>query len=490
MIIGNSDIALNAFRHSAVNRASWQQENASISSGAGQGAQNTSAISDYSFSLNSHQNYQSRSYSLVNQLNGSKVNEFQNHQALEKTLSYALNQSIRVNQTTPVSDDAVNTGGSQISMGIDHWHSYKEHENLNVDATGKVITEDGREINFRLALEMEHSFELESRMQTRFEQGQLTDPLMLNFGGNAPSLTEQVFSFDIDADGDNEEIRFAGKGSGFLAFDKNGDGEINDGSELFGAQSGDGFADLNEYDDDSNGWIDENDEIFDKLQIWTKDANGKDKMLSLKEAGVGALYLDSVKGNFSLKDQNNQTLGQIRQTGVFLTEEGDVRSMQQVDLADLSQQNQAEDKPTEENSFPAGLGSNLAQAINAMRDRMEEIRQRAIQSQQELEAQQQERESMISEDGSLLDFIKRMFDLDETQEAEQQNNSANENNAQSEQLSVAKPDQVVDPEEIDMMEVDGKVFNVALHRLFIESLSVTPWLATDNKEEDKQQNSK
>ena len=41
-------------------------------------------------------------------------------------------------------------------------------------------------------------------------------------------------------------------GSGYLALDKNGDGTINDGSELFGTRNGDGFADLAQYDEDGN----------------------------------------------------------------------------------------------------------------------------------------------------------------------------------------------------------------------------------------------
>ena len=43
--------------------------------------------------------------------------------------------------------------------------------------------------------------------------------------------------------------------------------------------TGDGFKDLAMYDEDGNGWIDENDEIFSKLLIWSKDENGNDEFL-------------------------------------------------------------------------------------------------------------------------------------------------------------------------------------------------------------------
>ena len=64
-----------------------------------------------------------------------------------------------------------------------------------------------------------------------------------------PELSDQTFYFDLDADGKEEEISVL-NGSGYLALDKNGDGVINDGSELFGTKNGDGFADLARYDED------------------------------------------------------------------------------------------------------------------------------------------------------------------------------------------------------------------------------------------------
>ena len=79
-------------------------------------------------------------------------------------------------------------------------------------------------------------------------------------------LSDQTFYFDLDADGEEEEISML-KGSGYLALDKNEDGIINDGSELFGTGNGDGFADLARYDEDGNGWIDENDSILSLIHI-------------------------------------------------------------------------------------------------------------------------------------------------------------------------------------------------------------------------------
>ena len=106
---------------------------------------------------------------------------------------------------------------------------------------------------------------------------QKKDPLVINFNGSAAQLTSTKFSFDIDTDGTTENISFAAPGSGFLALDKNHDGKINDGSELFGPASGNGFKELAAYDQDGNQWIDENDAVFSRLKVWSKDGEGKDR---------------------------------------------------------------------------------------------------------------------------------------------------------------------------------------------------------------------
>ena len=167
-----------------------------------------------------------------------------------------------------------------------------------------------------------------------FGSPRLCDPLVINLNVPTANVTDQKFYFDIDQDGEKESISELGAGSGYLALDQNDDGVINDGSELFGTQSGNGFSDLMSYDGDGNRWIDEADEIFSKLKIWTKDSNGQEVLLSLKEAGVGAIYLGYENTKFSLNQStDNQTNAIIQKTGIFLYENGGVGTMQQVDLA-------------------------------------------------------------------------------------------------------------------------------------------------------------
>lgn len=208
-----------------------------------------------------------------------------------------------------------------------------ESESVAFASSGMVKTQDGRSIDFNIEVSMSRAFT--SQINTLTTQNYIkTDPLVINLDTDIGSVTDQKFLFDLDSDGDEEEISFAGKDSGFLALDKNGDGRIGDGSELFGTKSGDGFKDLAAFDEDGNGWIDENDSIYSKLKVWTKDEDGNDYLINLKDADVGAIYLDNVDTQFSLKDGNNRLNGEIKKTGIYLHEStGAAGTLNHIDLA-------------------------------------------------------------------------------------------------------------------------------------------------------------
>lgn len=214
--------------------------------------------------------------------------------------------------------------------------TYQEEEYTSFQTTGNVVTADGRTISFHLEMEMSRSFRAayEQSYEVMYRNVQTCDPLVINLDSNVASVSDQKFLFDIDGDGILDQISRLNAGSGYLALDKNGDGVINDGNELFGPQSGNGFADLAQYDDDGNGWIDENDAIWEKLLIWTKDEKGKDQLYHISEKGIGAICLQNQTTDFSLNSLiNNRTNAYIRSTGIFLYENGSVGTVQHVDLA-------------------------------------------------------------------------------------------------------------------------------------------------------------
>lgn len=239
-------------------------------------------------------------------------------------------------EATPSSNQPNNTEAPQnagYGVEYDRHETYTESEQTTFKANGVIKTSDGREIEFALSISMARSYHEESNVSIREGDARKTqDPLVLNFNGQAAQLTSQRFKFDLNSDGVNEDINFVADGSGFLALDRNGDGKINNGSELFGARSGDGFSELAILDTDNNGWIDENDTAYDQLRIWTRDDSGNDHLATLRQANVGALGLGHIDTPFDLKDGKNTLQGQIRSTGVFLHENGKSGTMQQVDL--------------------------------------------------------------------------------------------------------------------------------------------------------------
>lgn len=234
--------------------------------------------------------------------------------------------------------DVISLNGSNVWNRVtEEKYTSKESEFTEFNSTGVAVTADGRKISFNVSFSLSREFSREYNMDSMEQYERvLTDPLVINLDSNPVSLSDKTFLFDIDNDGVKEEISALSETSGFLAFDRNGDGIINDGSELFGTASGDGFADLAAYDSDGNGWIDEADEIFSKLKVWVKTSDGKDILLSLKEADVGAIYLGKAKSSFSLNDKDNNVNGIIRNTGIFLHESGDAGTIQQIDLANHS----------------------------------------------------------------------------------------------------------------------------------------------------------
>ena len=225
------------------------------------------------------------------------------------------------------------TGGTTWIKHVVKSSFVAEVENTAFSTNGVARTADGREIGFNVELEMSRSFMAVNESYVQSIEI-LRDPLVINLGSEVASLSDQKFYFDIDADGKMDEISYLEGNSGFLALDKNNDGEINDGSELFGTKSGDGFKDLAMYDEDGNGWIDEADSVFDNLKIWTKNSDGTDSLIAIGKAGVGAIYLGSATTQFSINSlDDNSTNGVIQKTGVFLKENGSVGTIQHIDLA-------------------------------------------------------------------------------------------------------------------------------------------------------------
>ncbi|MEJ5186028.1 MAG: hypothetical protein WHT46_02970 [Candidatus Geothermincolales bacterium] len=204
-----------------------------------------------------------------------------------------------------------------------------EEESAVYMASGRVRTADGREIAFNLVLHMERERSLSESVVIRVG-GEPEDPLVLVLDGSHARLSDLEIDFDLDRDGVPDRVPLPAPGSGFLVLDKNGDGRINDSGELFGPESGDGFAELSLHDYDGNGWIDEADPVFQDLRVWVFEG-GEGRLYTLSELKVGALYLGRLDTPFTLSTAEGDR-GRIGSTSFWLGEDGKVGVVQHLDF--------------------------------------------------------------------------------------------------------------------------------------------------------------
>ncbi len=164
------------------------------------------------------------------------------------------------------------------------------------------------------------------------------DPLTLDLDGDGIETVSQNgykgALFDHDGDGIRTASGWVASDDGLLVVDRNGDGIINDGKELFGDSSvlkdgtkaAHGYAALAEYDSNGDGVVDAKDADFDKLRVW-RDLNQdgvsqKEELFTLEEVGVQSL-------NVAYQD-TNQNLGngnRLAQEGSYTGKDGNVRKM-------------------------------------------------------------------------------------------------------------------------------------------------------------------
>ncbi len=238
-------------------------------------------------------------------------------------------QTMNVDTAPPA--QAVATRSTGPGLIYQRHERYHEQEAMRFQAAGVVQTADGREINFSVAMSMSREFVQDANL-TLAAGSKKIDPLVINFDGKGAALSQTRFEFDLDNDGSTEQIASLHSGSGYLALDRNGDGNINSGSELFGPSSGLGFSELAVYDEDGNHFIDERDSVYQHLRIWMTNEDGSTQLAALGDKNIGAIFLGHVSSPFQLKDANNQSLGEVVNSGIYLKEDGGVGVVQEINL--------------------------------------------------------------------------------------------------------------------------------------------------------------
>ena len=134
-------------------------------------------------------------------------------------------------------------------------------------------------------------------------------PILINLGSNSKedllTSAEDGVWFDIKARGTPRRVAWTRTASrvGFLALDRNGNGAIDDGSELFGtatptgtgACARNGFLALAELDGNNDGRIDKDDPIYSSLRLWidtNHNGSESEELMTSQDAGITTLFTE------------------------------------------------------------------------------------------------------------------------------------------------------------------------------------------------------
>ncbi|MFK7089949.1 hypothetical protein AAFM71_14175 [Chromobacterium violaceum] len=276
---------------------------------------------------------QSTQSSLLDQLGSDKDAVYS---LIAAILEKAFGIHFKLQRLFPLHPDASQapSSPSQSAVSAQQQVDYQELQQLSFSASGQITTQDGKQLQFSLNVQLQSSYQYHSSQRYSSGGKKSSDPLMVDLGGGAGGLDGASVSFDLLGNGQLMSLPFSSQG-GWLALDKNGDGKINDGSELFGPQSGNGFADLARLDDNRDGVIDERDPAFAQLRIWTgRGGDGKDQLRSLQDVGIGAILLPSVDAPLTLRAHSSDAdpQAQMRRAGVFVKEDGQAGMISQLDV--------------------------------------------------------------------------------------------------------------------------------------------------------------
>lgn len=169
-------------------------------------------------------------------------------------------------------------------------------------------------------------------------------PLVLDLDGDGIELTSytdlNTSFFDLDVIGFARRTAWVSSDDALLARDIDGDGLINNGSELFGPVSGTGFAELSDFDTDGDGHISQQDSAYNQILVW-RDLNQNgvsdwNELKTLEETGITDIDLNyqdvnrTINGNTVTQTSTYTINGSVREIAdvLFVNDTTDTRYAQ------------------------------------------------------------------------------------------------------------------------------------------------------------------
>ncbi len=197
------------------------------------------------------------------------------------------------------------------------------YQAVQASFSGELQLQDGSSIGFAFDFSMAVSW-----ARFSYTEQPLQDPLVVSLSGNPVALNGNSTEFDLLSNGSKVKLPQLAAQQYYLAYDRNQDRQVNNGSELFGPRTGQGFAELAEFDDNGNGFIDPGDDIWQYLYLWRPEHS----LLSMQQAQLGAFSVSSAATPMPLLDQAQQKTGEIQRSGLAFTDNARPVLVQQIDI--------------------------------------------------------------------------------------------------------------------------------------------------------------
>ena len=197
------------------------------------------------------------------------------------------------------------------------------YQAVQASFSGALQLDDGSSISFAFDFSMEVSW-------ARFsaQQGPMQDPLLISLSGQPVELASDSSSFDLKGNGQKSALPQLSAEQYYLAYDRNQDNQVNNGTELFGPISGNGFTELAAYDGNANGFIDAADDIWQHLYLWQP----QQQMLNISQTELAAISVESVATPMSLLNNEQQVVAQLQRSGLAFFADGSPALVQQIDI--------------------------------------------------------------------------------------------------------------------------------------------------------------